>query len=168
MDPMKPREISVLEPVGAAFEKTKEILFQPFNLAKWFTIGFCAWLATLGNGGGFNGPGGPGGGSGNGGPSPDFQQEINNLKEGFLEHLHIIIPVAIVVFAVILMISALVIWLKSRGQFMFLDCVARNVAEVVNPWKHYAADVMAGWYGCRFRFCHPDGAVVDSNVPVRF
>ena len=29
-------------------------------------------------------------------------------------------------------------WLKSRGQFMFLHCVAENKGEVVKPWKQYA------------------------------
>ena len=36
MDPIQPREISVVEPIGAAFEKTKQILFQPFDIGKWF------------------------------------------------------------------------------------------------------------------------------------
>lgn len=138
MDTSPPREISVLEPVGAAFDKMKEILFQPFDIGKWFTIGFCAWLATLGNGGGFNGGGG-GGGPSSGGRPVDFQHELNQLKEGILQHLHIIIPIAVIVFLLILIISLVVMWLKSRGQFMFLHCVARNVAEVKNPWKRYAA-----------------------------
>jgi hypothetical protein len=63
--------ISVIEPVSKAIEKTKEILFRPFDLKKWCVIGFCAWLATLGEGGGGGGNGGggnyntsqPGGGS---------------------------------------------------------------------------------------------------------
>ena len=44
--------ISVTEPVSLAMKKTKEILFAPFNAGKWFTLGFCAWLAYLGSGGG--------------------------------------------------------------------------------------------------------------------
>jgi hypothetical protein len=52
MDTTQPRDISVIEPIGAAIEKTKQILFQPFDIAKWFAVGFCAWLAALGNGGG--------------------------------------------------------------------------------------------------------------------
>ena len=46
-----PREISVAEPVSPALERVKRILFQPFDLGKWFVIGFCAWLAQLGEGG---------------------------------------------------------------------------------------------------------------------
>jgi hypothetical protein len=51
------REISVTEPVSPALERVKAMLFKPFDLGKWFTIGFCAWLALLGeggSGGGFN------------------------------------------------------------------------------------------------------------------
>ena len=46
------REISVTEPVSPALERVKTMLFKPFDLGKWFTIGFCAWLAALGEGGG--------------------------------------------------------------------------------------------------------------------
>ena len=44
----RPREISVAEPVAPALERVKQMLFKPFDLAKWITIGFCAWLAELG------------------------------------------------------------------------------------------------------------------------
>ena len=136
MDTIQTRQISVVEPIGAAIEKTKEILFQPFDIGKWFTIGFCAFLATLGSGGGPNGGGGSGHSSG-GGPQ-NFHQEMNNVKDSILEHLHIIIPVAVVVILLIMVISFVLMWLKSRGQFMFLHCVAENKGEVVRPWKQYA------------------------------
>ncbi|MCI0499272.1 MAG: hypothetical protein L0Y36_06300 [Planctomycetales bacterium] len=137
MDALQPRQISVLEPVGAAIEKTKEILFRPFDLGKWFTLGFCAWLAMLGeNGGGFgnfNFPGRPHDGS-----SANFRHELNNLKEGVLNNLPIVLMVGITVIVLILVLAFVFIWLKSRGQFMFLHGVARNVAEVANPWNRYA------------------------------
>src|SRR5213596_356806 len=48
-------KIEIFKPFGEAFELTKKILFQPFDLKKWFVIGFAAWLANLGvGGGGFN------------------------------------------------------------------------------------------------------------------
>jgi hypothetical protein len=40
--------ISVIDPISPAIDRVKLILFQPFDLAKWFVIGFCAWLAYLG------------------------------------------------------------------------------------------------------------------------
>ena len=35
-----PREISVAEPVSPALERVKLVLFRPFDLGKWFVIGF--------------------------------------------------------------------------------------------------------------------------------
>ena len=51
------REISVVEPISPALEHVKRMLFQPFDLGKWFVIGFCAWLAYLGEAGGGSGGG---------------------------------------------------------------------------------------------------------------
>ena len=46
-------KIEIFKPFGEAFELMKKILFQPFDVKKWFVVGFAAWLANLG-GGGFN------------------------------------------------------------------------------------------------------------------
>ena len=137
MERIEPRNISVIEPIGAAIEKTKEILFRPFDIGKWFAIGFCAFLATLGNGGV---PGGGGGGRGSGGHPQDFQQEVNNIKDAILDNLPVIISVAAFVVLLIVAISILFMWLKSRGQFMFLHCVVQNKGEVVAPWKRYVRE----------------------------
>ena len=45
----RPREINVVEPISPALRRVKHVLFQPFDLGKWFIIGFCAWLAFLGD-----------------------------------------------------------------------------------------------------------------------
>jgi hypothetical protein len=133
MDINQSRPISVLEPIGAAIEKTKQTLFDPFDIKKWFAIGFCAWLATLGNGGGggtFNYRAGSG-------STTDIRSELANLKVVILENLPVILPIATVVILLVLTLTLVLMWLKSRGQFMLLDCVARNVGQVVNPWKQY-------------------------------
>ena len=44
--------ISVLAPFSSASERTSRVLFQPFDIAKWVRLGFCAWLAQFGDGGG--------------------------------------------------------------------------------------------------------------------
>ena len=54
--------ISVTDPIGRAINRAKYITFQPFDIGKWFVLGFIAWLAALGEGGGFGGGGNfPGG-----------------------------------------------------------------------------------------------------------
>ena len=40
----QPVEISVVEPISPVLERVKRVLFQPFDLGKWFIIGFWAWL----------------------------------------------------------------------------------------------------------------------------
>ncbi|MCD6175526.1 MAG: hypothetical protein J7K65_07165 [Planctomycetes bacterium] len=135
MDSTQPHQISVIEPIGAAIEKTKQILFQPFDIAKWFAIGFCAWLAALGSGGNLNFNFGNWGSHGQ---SFNFQQEIHNAKEAVLENLPMVIGIGTFVILIIIIVSLVLMWLRSRGQFMFFHCVAQDKGEVVVPWKHYA------------------------------
>ena len=125
------QNISVIEPITPAIERVKVVLFRPFDLAKWFTVGFCAWLAYLaegGGGGGFNFPGNAF--NGNRGTAPDF----HNI---FVTHLALILTIVGIVAVVIIAVTVLLLWLGSRGQFMFLHCVATNCAEVSIPWHRY-------------------------------
>jgi hypothetical protein len=127
--------ISVTDPIGPAFERTKRILFQPFNLSKWMTLGFCAFLASLGEGGG-GGSGGTGGNpaggqSQGGGPSP------SDIADWIETNLAAILVIGALVLTIVLAIMAVLIWLTSRGKFMFLDGVARNRGAVVEPWRAF-------------------------------
>ncbi|MDO8302168.1 MAG: hypothetical protein Q7T18_02905 [Sedimentisphaerales bacterium] len=125
------QNISVIEPITPAIERVKVLLFRPFDLAKWFTIGFCAWLAYLGQGGGggFNFPGNGFDGH-RGGGAPD----LHNIFGG---NLPLILTLAAIVSVVVLAIVVVCLWLGSRGKFMFLHCVATNRAEVSIPWHKY-------------------------------
>lgn len=121
--------VSVIEPLTDAFEKTKEILFSPFDISKWFVIGFCAWLATLGQrGGNFNS--GSGGNSGNPGSGSE-------LKEMAMSHLPLIITIAAIVVILGIALSIVFAWLSSRGRFMFVHCIAHNIGEIKFPWQKY-------------------------------
>jgi hypothetical protein len=98
MDSKRPQTVSVVDPITPAINRVKLMLFQPFDIGKWFIIGFCAWLAYLGSGGG-NGGGG-GGPSGHGGNFPaeggqEFRQVFDEVKEFVLANLYWIIPVVI-------------------------------------------------------------------------
>ena len=131
MTPEQPNKVSVIDPIGPAIQRVKDILFKPFDLGKWFTIGFCAWLAYLGGGGGNGGGGGRGGG-----PS-EAREAFGQAKEFVLENLAWIIPVALTVVALIVVLWLVFTWLSSRGRFMFLHCVAENKAEVKIPWTKF-------------------------------
>ena len=131
MTPQRPLTVSVIEPISPAFEKVKTILFSPFDLRKWFVIGFCAWLASLGKSGGGTGGGGRGGGP------PDVHEGFGQAKVFVLENLGWIIPVALIGVMLIIVLWLVSIWLSSRGRFMFLHCVAENKAEVKVPWAKF-------------------------------
>jgi len=122
------QNISVIEPIAPAIERVKVMLFKPFDLGKWFTIGFCAWLAYLFQGGG-------GGGGGN--FSNPQQGGCPNFPAIFNEHLVLIIVLGAVIACIVIAITVVCLWLSSRGKFMFLHCVATNKAEVKIPWHQY-------------------------------
>lgn len=134
MEDLQTRDISVLRPVGFAIEKTREILFSPFDMGKWFTIGFCAWLAFLGESGG-----GSGGGRG-GRPNIHLKEQLSEVRNYIAANMSWLIPAALVALVIFSVIAIVLIWLRSRGKFMFLFCVARNEAQVVYPWTEYARE----------------------------
>jgi hypothetical protein len=124
--------VSVIDPVSPAFEKVKTILFRPFDLNKWFAIGFCAWLAYLGRGGLI--------------PNfsfrkhrPDFHphQFFRQAENFILENIYWLIPAVIIAVMLIIILSLVITWLSSRGRFMFLHCIALNKAEVKIPWRKF-------------------------------
>ena len=135
--------VSVIDPVTPAIDRVKLILFRPFDLRKWFVIGFCAWLAYLGGGGGGGGGGGRGGGPPYNVPhkqneaTEQIKQGIETAKDYVSNNLYWIIPVTVTVVVLVILIGLLIAWLNSRGRFMFLHCVATNKAEVAVPWHKF-------------------------------
>jgi hypothetical protein len=126
--------VSVTLPVSQAIERVKRVLFQPFDLGKWITIGFCAWLARLGQGAS----------SGYYNYNPDHHGSLKSLRgwmgqaRDYVGHnLHWLLPLAAVLLLLGLVLWVLFIWLSSRGRFMFLHCVALDRAEVAIPWRKF-------------------------------
>lgn len=121
-------KIEIFKPFGEAFELMKRILFQPFDLKKWLVIGFAAWLASLGGGGGFNFP---------------YNQRKDGQKLnqtiGQIPQQALIIGICVLVCLVLLLI-VLLAWLRARGRFIFVDCIVRNRAAIVEPWKDFRAE----------------------------
>jgi len=139
------REINVTEPVSPALERVKTMLFKPFDLGKWFTIGFCAWLAFLGEGGGgggfnsgFNNSSNNHFNAGNAGSAGDsLRHGYHQARDYVMNNLNWIVPVAAAAVVLLLALWLLILWLSSRGRFMFLHCVALDKAEVAEPWTKF-------------------------------
>ena len=124
-------KIEIFKPFGEAFELMKKILFQPFDLKKWLVIGFAAWLANLGAGGG---------GAGNFN-YPDSREDAHKLNEtiGQIPQPVLITGICVLV-CVVLLLIVLFAWLRARGRFILVDCIVRNRAAIVEPWKEFRAE----------------------------
>jgi hypothetical protein len=122
-------KIEIFKPFGEAFEVMKKILFQPFDLKKWLVIGFAAWLANFG------------GGAGSGFNYPDKRHEnAQKLNEtiGQIPQAVLITGICVLI-CVVLLLIILVAWLRARGRFILVDCIVRNRAAIVEPWKEFRA-----------------------------
>src|SRR5437879_9742620 len=106
-------KIEIFKPFGEAFELMKRILFQPFDVKKWFVIGFAAWLANLGSG------------------ALNYQynrrEDVQKLNEAISQIPHPILVIGVCV--LILFVLVLIIlfpWRRAPCGSMFIECIVKN------------------------------------------
>ncbi len=121
------------------------ILFRPFDLGKWFALGFTAWLAGLTSGGG------SGGGSWDFDGASDAAEDLESAAAGAQSVLReawergsqwlldnpLWLIAGLLGCGLLMAFFLVILWVSSRGKFMFLDNVVHNRAAVVAPWKRY-------------------------------
>jgi hypothetical protein len=122
-------KIEIFKPFEESFTLTKKILFQPFDISKWFVIGFAAWLANLGSGNyNFNWRGN------DWKDSPAFQ----SVSEWFSEIPRWVLFGGIAAIIILLLSIMIVLaWLRARGRFMFIDCIVNNRGAIAGPWREF-------------------------------
>lgn len=103
---------SPLDAVAEAYSRTVSLLFRPFDLTRWFSVGFCAWLSTVGT-------------QLTSRPSRDsatLKQQVDLLLDRATDVLGRPESLARVgVEAVVFVVFAVwLCWIRSRGDFMFL------------------------------------------------
>ena len=141
---------SFIRPLSRGWQEMSKQLFQPFDIGRWLSLGFTAWLALLtdscgSSGSSYSPPGG--GGSSDGTSTQVSWPETGELVEtgrqwmetakGFLmEYWWAFLAVA---FVILLLFAfwLLLLWISSRGKLMFVDNVVSRRAEVVAPWKQH-------------------------------
>src|SRR6266567_2757743 len=118
--------IEIFRPFGEAFELMNKILFQPFDLKKWLVVGFAAWLANLGGGGGgFN-------------YRYNCREEMQKVNEALSQIPHSLLVTGICVLICFVVVLIVVFaWLRARGCFMFIDCIAKNRGAIAEPWRNF-------------------------------
>jgi hypothetical protein len=134
--------LSAIEAAQQAIELVGRRLF-PFRLERWLPLGFVAFLDSCGRGGaGIQFPGGGGGGGGGGDAggvgAGGAGAEMERARDWLLEHLVVIVAIAVVGLLLVLTVMAIVLWINSRGVFMYVDNVATGRFDVKRPWREHA------------------------------
>ncbi len=130
--------IEYSKPLSNAWDRMKKALFQPFDIGKWFVLGFTAFLAQLlnGGGGGSNFVGGGGRSDNKDIEFPDIWRFPDIAADWIHAHLFfalLILAGILIAIGVLLVLT----WLSSRGAFMFLDNVVHDRALVIKPWQAF-------------------------------
>ncbi len=126
--------INYFDPLSRAWHRMVIALFKPFDLGKWFVVGFTAFLAGLTD---------SHGGGGNSGAKFDRHYDFGYVVdfprtawEWLQDHQGWF---TLIIFAMLTIIGIIILltWLSSRGKFMFLDNVVHNRAKVTQPWHEF-------------------------------
>src|SRR5436309_9773687 len=130
-------EIEIFKPFGEAFELMKKILFQPFDLKKWLVIGFAAFLASLSSG--FSSSFNPLSGWSTREDNKAIAQPFQEMWSAGQFEWWVIALIAVGGLIILALVLA-VVWVGARGRFIFTDCIVRNRAAIVAPWKEFRAE----------------------------
>ncbi len=131
-------EIAYIGPLSRGWDRMRTILFRPFDLGKWFVLGFTVFLAELTDLGEMMWSSSSrfrGDGDGN-----NFREVCNRCfdsVEGFLAGS---IAASLITMIIVgsIFIWILFLWLSSRGHFMYLDNLVHNRSRVTIPWKEFS------------------------------
>jgi hypothetical protein len=122
--------VSYVQPLRLAWDRMTRMLFRPFRIEVWMTLGFAAFLSEY------------------------LSWGFSGSRSGLRRHAAAVSPDSIariidfirnpLVTAVLMYIAAmsllaylLFMWLSSRGHFIFLDNVAHERTGIVEPWRRF-------------------------------
>lgn len=127
--------VSYSGPLSLGWARMKKALFQPFDISKWFRVGFTAWLAGLTD---CNG-GGSGGNNSSFGKKNNWDDFFNfpELAKDWLLDNPLYFNLIIVGIVLLFIIITVITWVSSRGKFMFLHNVVNDRSDISMPWKEY-------------------------------
>ena len=131
--------ISVTDPISRAWTRMVRVTFGPFRFKTWLVMGFCCFLAYLGQGG----------------TEQQFIQmplqllgnlpQVDALLDELRRNLPMLIGVGGSVLVGVAVLTLVVMWVRARGKFMLLDNVVYERPAVREPWKKYAKLANSLW-----------------------
>ena len=139
-----PNRIDFLALIRWACDQMLHRLFRPFRIETWMVLGFCAWLAHLGqNGFGLNYFGGPGKSGQRKLDSGTISDWTNNAKDFAQTNWLWLLPLVAFIALLMLVIWIAFIWISSRGRFLFLEGLTTRRLEIARPWREYAPEAQS-------------------------
>ena len=145
--------LPVVSPIDAAREAiafTRRELF-PIRVEKWLLLGLLAFLDQCGRsfrgGGGAGGHGGPGFDGGHAGSPGQALEWLQRAAEWLSAHAAIVALGALAAVVAVCLVAAVVLWVNSRGVFLYLDGVVGGRPGLARPWRQHAAAASSyfGW-----------------------
>jgi hypothetical protein len=129
------RRPSVIDALGEAISHTRQKLF-PFTFSGWITLGFVSLLESCGSG---SGTGGIQNRLGNSAGGPGSMSDPIRFFEGIYGWIagHMLLFVGALMF--IMVVSLVLMWLRARTIFVYIDDVATGRFDLARPWDQHGA-----------------------------
>jgi hypothetical protein len=122
--------ISYILPLQRSWARAVRMLFRPFEIGKWFVLGFAAFLSEYLSWGY------------SGSRSHYERQPVAIPHEALMrvaEFLRNPLGMTLVLWILLcaLAVVVLFLWISSRGKFILLENVVHEQAGIVEPWKRF-------------------------------
>ena len=126
-------------PLSRGFNRMKDLLFRPFDLGTWLTVGFASFLSQI---------------VGKLGESAvSYESDVNDPRDIFPwlgssfdnlgESLALSGGFLVLLSAALLgalLLALLLAWVEARGRFVFLDNVVHKRGAISKPWSEYGRE----------------------------
>lgn len=123
----------VMDAVQGSIDRTRTMLFEPFDFERWLLFGILAFLDMFLAGGGLTRSSANVSGQNHGGGSqpPNFDQAVDWLSRYAVQITLIAVPLIVIVLA----IHVGLLYLGCRGQLMFVRAVSQNGGKIGDHWS---------------------------------
>ncbi len=126
------------QPLEDALQRTQSLLLRPFNLGRWFTLGFVAWLIHLGQAGGSAA-----------GSDPGMQLKLRDgdwggAADSVAEAVHGVLPSGLAVLLImalaiaVLLVAVTLLWVSCRARFVWLENLTAQDHAIGRHWTRFA------------------------------
>jgi hypothetical protein len=124
-------------PLEEAVERTRSYLFRPFDLGRWLTLAFTAWLVYLGQSGGSAA-----------GSDPEVQTQVREADfsgavDRMVDSVGGIVPAGVSVLllmslaTVILLVMVALLWVSCRARFVWLENLTSGDPSIGAHWRRF-------------------------------